>query len=114
MKTQLRAQMALTLALCNVTTASINVTQDPILQKTTIIGKVFADRDGDGWQDNANATNIVVKPQGDKGVGQQVESLMGRTDLTDPIEDHQTSMTVSLPVDKSVPIQLQQTKAQYC
>ena len=93
-------------AFCNVTTASVNVTQDAILEKTTIIGKVYADRDGDGWQDNANATNIVVKAQGENGAGQQVESLMGRVDLTDPVAEHQASITVALPADKNTPIQL--------
>ncbi|MGH1538648.1 MAG: OmpA family protein, partial [Gammaproteobacteria bacterium] len=91
---------------CNTSIATVNVTQDPILEKTTIIGKVFADRDHDGWQDNANATHISVKPQGDDGTGQQVESLSGRADQTDPIDDHQISMTIPLPADKSVPIEI--------
>ena len=93
-------------AFCNVSTATVNVTQDPILERTTIIGKVFADRDGDGWQDNANATNIVVKPQGSEGTGQIVKSLTGRTDLTDPLDGHQASMSITLPADKSAPIEL--------
>ncbi len=92
--------------LCNTTQASVQVSQDPILEKATIIGKVYADRDEDGWQDNANATNIVVKVQGDEGIGQQVESLTGRADHTDPIEDHQASISVALPADKSVPVKI--------
>ena len=94
------------IALCNVSTASVNVTQDPILEKTTIIGKVYADRDGDGWQDNANATNIIVKAQDDGGAVQQIESITGRVDQTDPLDDHQVSLSVALPADKNTPIQV--------
>ncbi len=38
-------------AISNTANATVRVVQDPILQKTTIIGKVFADLDEDGWQD---------------------------------------------------------------
>ncbi|MGI9333037.1 MAG: OmpA family protein, partial [Gammaproteobacteria bacterium] len=44
----------------NEASASVEVTQDPILEKTTLIGKVFHDRDGDGWQDPADATRVRV------------------------------------------------------
>ena len=91
---------------CNTSRASVTVTQDPILEKTTIIGKVYADRDEDGWQDNANATNIVVKEQGDDGAGQQIEHLLGRTDQTDPIDDHQANISISLPEDESTPVEI--------
>ena len=35
----------------NEATASVEVTSDPVFEKTTVIGKVFDDRDGDGSQD---------------------------------------------------------------
>ena len=35
----------------NEATASVEVIADPVFEKTTIIGKVFDDRNGDGWQD---------------------------------------------------------------
>ena len=35
----------------NEASASVEVTSDPIFEKTTVIGKVFDDRDGDGSQD---------------------------------------------------------------
>ena len=38
-------------AISNTANATVRVVQDPILQKTTIIGKVFADLNEDGWQD---------------------------------------------------------------
>ena len=35
----------------NEATASVEVLSDPVFEKTTVIGKVFDDRNGDGWQD---------------------------------------------------------------
>ena len=35
----------------NEATASVEVISDPIFEKTTVIGKVFDDRNSDGWQD---------------------------------------------------------------
>ena len=35
----------------NEATASVEVIADPVFEKTTVIGKVFDDRNGDGWQD---------------------------------------------------------------
>ena len=93
-------------AFCNTATASVNVIQDPVLQKTAIIGKVYADRDADGWQDNANATNIIVKALGSEGEGQKIAALTGRSDLEDPVESHQASMSIALPADKNTPIQI--------
>jgi uncharacterized repeat protein (TIGR01451 family) len=39
---------------------SVAVVGGNLLDKTTIIGKVFHDRDGDGYQDNADATNVIL------------------------------------------------------
>ena len=40
--------------------AAVAVEADATLDKTTIIGKVFHDRDGDGWQDPASASGLVI------------------------------------------------------
>jgi len=40
--------------------AVVQITADPLFEQTTIIGKVFADRDADGWQDSAAATRLVL------------------------------------------------------
>jgi uncharacterized repeat protein (TIGR01451 family) len=45
----------------NVAAAPILVEEDPIFDKTTLIGKVFHDADGDGWQDPAVATGVTIK-----------------------------------------------------
>ena len=45
----------------NTATATVAVVADPILDQTTIIGRVFHDRDGDGWQDPAVATGLRIQ-----------------------------------------------------
>ncbi|NIP18376.1 MAG: DUF11 domain-containing protein, partial [Xanthomonadales bacterium] len=45
----------------NTASATVRVVADAIFDKTTIIGKVFHDRDGDGWQDAADATGLVLR-----------------------------------------------------
>ncbi len=42
----------------NVAEASVTVRDDPLVNETRVVGKVFHDRDGDGWQDNADATGV--------------------------------------------------------
>lgn len=44
----------------NEDTASVDVVEDPLFETTTVIGKVFHDRDGDGIQDDSRATGIEV------------------------------------------------------
>ena len=39
----------------------VQVIPDPVLDLSTIIGKVYQDRDGDGWQDDADATDVVIE-----------------------------------------------------
>lgn len=44
----------------NEDTAEVDVVEDPLFETTTVIGKVFHDRDGDGTQDDPRATGITV------------------------------------------------------
>ena len=44
----------------NPDSVDIEIVSDPIFEHTTIIGKVFHDRDGDGIQDYATAKNVVI------------------------------------------------------
>ncbi|RVU84672.1 DUF11 domain-containing protein [Leucothrix sargassi] len=48
-------------ATSNTATACITVKQNTSLEQSTLIGKVFHDRDGDGYQDPATATDITIK-----------------------------------------------------
>ena len=45
----------------NLATATVAVVADTVIDQSTLIGKVFHDRDGDGYQDPANVTGITVK-----------------------------------------------------
>ncbi|KAG1694866.1 hypothetical protein GQR58_006812 [Nymphon striatum] len=41
--------------------ATVAIVADSVLDQSTLIGKVFHDRDGDGYQDPANVTGLTVK-----------------------------------------------------
>ncbi len=72
----------------NSDTARIVVIADPDFEQTTVIGKVWHDRDGDGWQDSADAGNINVlveladTQQPTKTLAQQGESVAREVTLT--------------------------------
>ena len=74
----------------NVATATVRIVEDPLLDQTTIIGKVWHDRDGDGFQDNADATGVKVGSEYFGWNSLQVGSITGRVDETDPIDEHQS------------------------
>lgn len=44
----------------NEDTAEVDVVEDPLFETTTVIGKVFHDRDGDGTQDDPKATGLII------------------------------------------------------
>jgi uncharacterized repeat protein (TIGR01451 family) len=99
----------------NVATADVQLVADPLLDESLIIGTVFNDRDGDGWQDSATMTGVHV--QGgfapgayvansttvDRGNGPRPEpdasspllhgigigTIEGRQSEADPVERHQ-------------------------
>ncbi|MGF1548752.1 MAG: SdrD B-like domain-containing protein [Thiotrichales bacterium] len=69
--------------------AAVRLSQDPLLEQTTIIGKVFNDRDRDGYQDPADASRITISG-GEFGKGGKVlGDIAGRTHETDPVEARQ-------------------------
>ncbi|WP_417474987.1 OmpA family protein [Luteimonas mephitis] len=45
----------------NVATADVQMVSDPALDDSLVLGTVFDDRDGDGWQDSAAMTGIRVQ-----------------------------------------------------
>ena len=45
----------------NVATASVQLSADPILDESLIVGTVFDDHDGDGWQDSAALAGVKVQ-----------------------------------------------------
>lgn len=45
----------------NTATAQVTVVADPLLDESLVLGTVFDDRDGDGWQDPASLTEVRVQ-----------------------------------------------------
>ncbi len=45
----------------NIATASVEMIADTVIDQATLVGKVFHDRDGDGYQDPANVTGLTLK-----------------------------------------------------
>ncbi|WP_312370716.1 Ig-like domain-containing protein, partial [Stenotrophomonas sp.] len=45
----------------NVGTATVQMVADPMMDESTLLGTVFDDRDGDGWQDSADLSDIRVQ-----------------------------------------------------
>ena len=45
----------------NIATADVQLVADPMLDESLILGTVFDDRDGDGWQDSAAMTGVHVQ-----------------------------------------------------
>ena len=84
-------------SISNEANATVRVIQDPILQKTTIIGKVFNDRDEDGWQDSAHATKVIIKSEHFGWDGHNLGTVYGRNSEFDSIEENQ--MEVRMPLD---------------
>ncbi|MGF1645220.1 MAG: SdrD B-like domain-containing protein, partial [Thiotrichales bacterium] len=69
--------------------AAVRLTQDPLLEQTTIIGKVFNDRDRDGFQDPADATRVTLAGGEFGSSGKVLGDIAGRTHETDPVEPRQ-------------------------
>jgi len=45
----------------NIATAQVTLDGDPLLDDSLVFGTVFDDRDGDGWQDRADLTDVRVQ-----------------------------------------------------
>ncbi|MBS0199717.1 MAG: OmpA family protein, partial [Proteobacteria bacterium] len=99
----------------NVATADVQVVGDPMTDDALILGTVFDDRDGDGWQDSADASGLKVqggfspaayvansttvdhgdgpKPEADHSSpmlhGIALGELKGRQSDADPLSKHQ-------------------------
>jgi len=80
----------------NTATATVTFDEDPLLSTTRIIGKVWHDRDGDGWQDAARATNIKLSG-GPFAEPKTVQNLPGRRSASD--EASAPMVRVAIPGD---------------
>ena len=70
-----------------------------MLDDATLIGKVFHDRDGDGYQDDANATGITVKSDYFGWNSLHLGGLTGRVSVLDDPAKH--SNTIRMPYSKN-------------
>ncbi|BEP66829.1 hypothetical protein GmRootV35_13430 [Variovorax sp. V35] len=112
---QASAQNSRGRTISNIATAQVSVVADPLVDESLILGTVFDDRDGDGWQDPATLSGLRVQggfaPEAyiagsttvDRGQGPQPEpdasapmlhgiaigTISGRQSEADPVENHQ-------------------------
>ncbi|MGY0558655.1 DUF7507 domain-containing protein [Lysobacter sp. A421] len=110
--------------LSNIATAEVALTADAVLDDSLLLGTVFDDRDGDGWQDGAALTKLHVQggfsPAAyiagsttvDRGQGPVAEpdasspmlhgirvgEISGRGSLADPVDSHR--VVISQRLDK--------------
>lgn len=75
-------------------TAVVEVVADPLFEQTTILGKVFQDRDGDNWQDPANATGLVLSG-GPFGDSMRLPAMRARRATSDP------AMRLQIPLPRA-------------
>jgi len=106
--------------------ATVTLSSDPLLEEATIIGKVWNDRDGDNWQDNADATGLFIQggfaPEAyvansttiDYGQGPQalhdasspllhginIGTITGRRSLADSVDKHRVVISQLLTSEK--------------
>ena len=75
-------------ATSNTATACVLIKQSSVLDQSTLIGKVFHDRDGDGFQDSANITGITVKSDYFGWNSLDLGGLNGRVSVLDDPAKH--------------------------
>src|SRR5690606_7272069 len=106
----------------NEASAEVELAGDPLIDDSLIVGSVFDDRDGDGWQDPAEATAVHVQggfdpavyvagsttvdagngaqPQADRSApllhGIALGTIAGRTSTADPVERRQVVVRQTL------------------
>ena len=76
----------------NIASADIKVIEDALINKTRVIGKVWHDRDGDGWQDRANATGITLaggpfSQASGNGITRLSQDIAGRLTQQDDLQN---------------------------
>jgi len=80
----------------NTSSAIVRVIADPVLDQATLVGKVFHDRDADGYQEDANATNVTLKSDYFGWASYHAGNIPGRlSTLDDPMRD---AIVVNMPL----------------
>jgi len=80
----------------NVSTARVEVVADPVLHQSTLVGKVFHDRDGDGYQESAFASDVTIKSDYFGWSSHHAGDLSGRVSAFDEPENHE--LVVFMPL----------------
>ncbi len=83
----------------NTATASVERVPDLALERTTLIGKVFHDRNGDGWQGTAAANDVRLRIQFDAGTYVSSSSTIDVGAGPRRLEDIGAGSPFSLPSD---------------
>ncbi|KAF1708229.1 isopeptide-forming domain-containing fimbrial protein [Pseudoxanthomonas sacheonensis] len=71
----------------NVATAELTLAADPLIDDSLILGTVFDDRDGDGWQDNAALSGVRIQGGFDATAYVPGSTTIDRADGPQPVAD---------------------------
>ncbi|MBS0214811.1 MAG: DUF11 domain-containing protein [Proteobacteria bacterium] len=82
----------------NVATADVQVVGDPMTDDALILGTVFDDRDGDGWQDSADASGLKVQGGFSPAAYIANSTTVDRGDGPKPEADHSSPMLHGIPL----------------
>jgi len=85
-------------AVSNVATAEVRLVSDPMLDESLIVGTVFDDRDGDGWQDRADLTRVRIRGGFAEGAYVAGSTTMDRGDGAMPVADASAPMLHGIDV----------------
>ena len=80
----------------NESTAKVYVVEDKLFQTSTILGKVFNDIDGDGYQDPAEATKIKIYHSNEKYPISVKKVLPGRRSSKDNLSENTETIYLKL------------------
>jgi len=83
----------------NIARAPVRVGADPIFDRTTVLGKVFHDRNGDGWQSPTDATHVTVTGGFPEGVYQVNSTSLDRGDGPRLLRDRGFTSPVEVGLD---------------
>ncbi|MGG6461835.1 OmpA family protein [Solilutibacter silvestris] len=82
----------------NVATANVQVVGDPMTDDSLILGTVFDDRDGDGWQDSADASGLKVQGGFSPDAYIANSTTVDHGDGPKPEADHSSPMLHGIPL----------------
>jgi uncharacterized repeat protein (TIGR01451 family) len=80
----------------NLAKANIQIIADPLFDGTSILGKVFHDRDGDGYQDSSDVNNLTIDFSSlDKYIySPLIERQPKGSNITESFKHHKLSMNI--------------------